>query len=119
MGTDVLPAVDLDALIAQLQEKLRMPLKDIASTVGVDTATLYRWRKRETTPQPRAWSRLAELHELMQMLTRLFDGPDLAREWIATAKPKMLGGSATPLQAMKDGRIDRVLTVLHFLASGA
>ena len=119
MGIAVAPAVDLDSLMAQLEKKLQLPLQDIASILGVDTSTLYRWRKRKSTPQPRAWSRLAQLDELMQMLPRQFDGPDLAREWIATAKPEMLGGTATPLQTMREGRIDRVLTVLHFLAKGA
>lgn len=119
MGIAVAPAVDFDSLIAQVEKKLQLPLQDIASILDVDTSTLYRWRKRKSTPQPRAWSRLAQLDELMRLLPRMFDGPDLAREWIATAKPEMLGGSATPLQIMKDGRIDRVLTVLHFLASGA
>lgn len=55
----------------------------------------------------------------MQLLQRVFAGPDLAREWLKTAKPEMFGGQRSPIEVMREGRIDRVLTLLHFLARGA
>ncbi len=91
---------------------------DLAAVIGVDQSTLYRWRHGESVPRPLAVSRLAQLDELVQMLQRLFAGPDLARTWLKTATPEMLGGD-TPLDTMRAGRIDRVLTLLHFLARGA
>ena len=65
-----------------------------------------------------AWSRLAQIDELLQMLPKLFAGPDLARNWVKTARPESLGGKVTPLDVMRSGRIDRVLTLLQLLARG-
>lgn len=105
---------NLDAVGAQL----RLEWADLAAILGVDQSTLWRWRRGESRPRPLAQSRLAQLGELREMLRRLFAGPDLAREWVHTARPEMLGGADTPLAVMRAGRIDRVLTVLHFLARG-
>lgn len=109
--------LDLQAL-EQMRDKLHLEWSDLAATFGVDQSTLYRWRHGESAPRPLAVSRLAQLDELGAMLPRLFAGPDLARAWLTTTTPEMLGG-ATPLDVMRSGRIDRVLTLLHFLARGA
>ena len=102
----------------QMRERLDLQLSDLAAIIGVDQSTLYRWRHGEATPRPLVWSRLAQLDEMMQFFHRLFAGADRAREWLHTSTPEMLGGQ-TPLAVMRAGRIDRVLTLLHFLARGA
>ena len=66
-----------------------------------------------------ALSRLAQIDDLMQLMQRLFAGPDLARDWLKQAQPDALGSQPTPLDVMRAGRIDKVLMVLHFLARGA
>ena len=109
-------ALDLDALDAT-REKLRLDWEDLAATLGVDQSTLYRWRQRESSPRPVYRSRLQQVGELVELLPRVFAGPDLAREWLRTAHPESLGG-ATPLELMRGGRIDRVLMLLHLLARG-
>src|SRR5690348_3709374 len=118
-----MPAVTGAGLNLNNLERFRLKLgldwDDIAAIVGVDRTTIYRWRNRETSPRPLAWTRLAQLNELMQLLPRTFAGPDLARTWLREAKPDMLGGKTTPLEVMRAGRIDRVLTLLQFLIRGA
>jgi transcriptional regulator with XRE-family HTH domain len=101
-----------------MRERLQLTEAELAAIVGVDTSTLFRWRKGTSTPRPMAFSRLAQLDELAEMLRRLFAGADLARDWLRSATPEMLDG-ATPLDVMRAGRTDRVLTLLHFLARGA
>ena len=96
---------DLDALDA-VREKLRLDWEELAATIGVDQSTLYRWRQRESSPRPVYRSRLQQLTELAELLPRVFAGPE------------SLGGAATPLELMRAGRIDRVLTLLHLLARG-
>ena len=95
-----------------------LTIHEACAFLGVDQSTLYRWRHGEAAPRPLAWSRLAQLDEMMQFFQRLFAGADRAREWLHTSTPEMLGGQ-TPLAVMRAGRIDRVLTLLHFLARGA
>jgi hypothetical protein len=105
-------------MLERVRSKLELEWIDLAQIVGVDQSTLYRWRQGESSPRPIAMSRLVQLGELMEMLKRLFAGPDLARQWLKSAKPESLNGD-TPLDVMRKGRIDRVLTLLHLLARGA
>lgn len=104
--------------LEQMRERLRLEWSELAAIIGVDQSTLYRWRHGEASPRPLAWSRLAQLDEMMQLFQRLFAGADRAREWLHSSTPEMLNGE-TPLAVMRAGRIDRVLTLLHFLARGA
>ena len=105
--------------LARAREKLQLDWDELAAIVGVNRTTLHRWRSGESTPRPIAWTRLTQLDELLEMLTRVFAGPDLARDWLKSARPSSLGGDVTPLEVMKNGRIDRVLGLLQFLARGA
>jgi len=109
--------LDLGALDAT-RGKLQLEWEDLAAILGVDQATLWRWRRREASPRPVYQARLQQVGELVELLQRLFAGPDLARTWLKTATPESLGGERTPLEVMKAGRIDRVLTLLHLLARG-
>lgn len=108
---------DLDALDT-VREKLQLDWEDLAATVGVDQSTLYRWRHRESAPRPVYRSRLQQVSDLVELLPRVFAGPDLARDWLQHARPGSFGGTATPLDLMRGGRIDRVLLLLHLLARG-
>lgn len=108
--------LDLDALDA-IRAKLQLDWEDLAATVGVDQSTLYRWRQRASSPRPVYRSRLQQVGELVELLPRVFAGPDLAREWLRSARPESLGG-ATPLELMRGGRMDRVLVLLYLLARG-
>lgn len=110
-------SLDLDALDA-MRSKLDLGWEDLAKMIGVDQSTLFRWRKRESTPRPIYQSRLQQVSELVELLPRIFAGPDLARDWLHNARPESLGGRETPLQVMKRGRIDRVLMILYALARG-
>lgn len=109
-------ALDLEALDAA-RETLRLDWEDLAATLGVDQSTLYRWRQRASSPRRIYRSRLQQVSELVELLPRVFAGPDLAREWLRAARPESLDG-ATPLELMRGGRIDRVLLLLDLLARG-
>jgi hypothetical protein len=110
---------DLDlGAIERTGKQLHLDLHEIATILGVDQSTLYRWRQGESTPRPLAQTRLVQFAELLELLRRLFAGPDLARRWLHEARPASLGGTDTPLAVMLRGRIDRVLMLLHTLAAG-
>lgn len=105
--------------LERARAKLQLDWDEIAAVVGVDRSTIHRWRTQESVPRRMAWSRLAQLEDLLQMLARVFAGPDVARTWIRDSRPDTLGGRVTPLDVMKSGRIDKVLGLLQFLARGA
>jgi transcriptional regulator with XRE-family HTH domain len=105
--------------IERLRERLHIGREDFARIIGVNPSTEWRWRQGLAAPRGLAQSRLVQFAELGALLRRLFAGPDLAREWLASARPAFLGGRETPLDVMRGGRIDRVLATLHYLAGGA
>ncbi|HEX5634545.1 MAG TPA: hypothetical protein VFX50_14990 [Gemmatimonadales bacterium] len=118
MATRTAPSIDHKA-IERLREQLAIGREEFARIIGVDPSTEWRWRQGASVPRGIAQSRLVQFAELGELLRRVFDGPDLAREWIRTATPAFLGGRDHPLDVMLAGRMDRVLATLHFLAGGA
>ena len=109
--------IDLGAL-ERTGRQLGLGLQDIARIIGVDQSTLYRWRRGMSVPRAVLQTRIIQFAEMFELLRRLFAGPDLARRWIHEAKPESLGGDVTPLDVMRNGRIDRVLLLLHTLSVG-
>lgn len=102
----------------RVARQLCIGYEDLASIVGVDQSTLYRWRHDATTPRKSMRVPLRQFAEMHLLLRRLFDGPDLAREWIHHALPESFGGKTTPIAMLRSGRIDRVLSLLERLAAG-
>jgi transcriptional regulator with XRE-family HTH domain len=117
MPTTAATHPDVDGL-GQVRAQLQLGWEELADILGVDPATLWRWRHGEAKPRPLALSRLQQFGELTELLRRVFAGPDVAREWLRAATPESLGGTQTPLQVLRAGRIDRVLMLLHALARG-
>ncbi|MCU0646478.1 MAG: DUF2384 domain-containing protein [Gemmatimonadaceae bacterium] len=100
--------------------RLALGHQEMADILGVDQSTYWRWRSGSSTPRGAIIrSRLTQFAELLELSRRLFDGPNVARTWLREARPAALGGSTTPLEVMRAGRIDRVLSLLQSLAAGA
>ena len=118
MPTTADAGASLDSL-ERAREVLQLGLDDVAAIIGVNRSTLHRWTKRESTPRAMAWSKIAQLGDLIHILPRVFAGPDLARAWLTHSHPESLGGRFTPMDVMRAGRIDKVLSLLQFLARGA
>jgi transcriptional regulator with XRE-family HTH domain len=117
MGTATTADIDLSNL-QQANSKLKLHWRELADICGVNESTLSRWRGGESVPRAIARTRLIQLGELLELLRRAFNGPDLARQWLRDSKPNSFGGKATPLDVMREGRIDRVLALLEFLLRG-
>lgn len=106
-------------VLQRAYKKLGLEWTEIAQIIGVDESTLHRWKSHTSKPHPMARSRIAQFQELMDLLAQTFSGPDLARTWLREKKPESLGGKLTPLDVMRTGRLDRIVTLLHFVARGA
>lgn len=118
MGTSIDPAADIDR-IDRIGQQLGLGHHEVARALGVDQSTYFRWRTGASVPRGAAIrSRMEQFLELAALLRRLFDGPDLARQWLREATPASLGGAQTPLQVMEAGRLDRVLMTVQSLAIG-
>lgn len=96
-----MPAIDLECL-GRTRRQLGLTLNDIAHLIGVHQSTLCHWHTGAALPPPIVRARLETYVELVEMLRRMFDGPDLAARWLHDAKLTSLGGRTTPLQAMPE-----------------
>lgn len=117
MGTGIHTDVDLRVL-GRAHAKLKLGWSDIGQIIGVDESTLHRWRSGTSRPRPMAVARLALFEELLSLLNRVFAGPDVARKWLIEKRPAGLGGRDTPMDVMLAGRLDRVVSLLNYLARG-
>jgi DNA-binding transcriptional regulator YiaG len=104
--------------IGAAANKLGLTKAELATILGVDYSTLYRWLDRESTPRGMAISRIHMVQDIFESLRSVFDGPDLAQTWLRNAKPATLGGQITPLECMVNGRPDKVLNTLDFITRG-
>ena len=90
---------------------------ELARALEVPADTVQRWRAGEGTPPPEVWTRLAAWYALYQRLVDTFaDGPDGAREWLAT--PHRSLAWQTPAELAREGRFDRVEATLGVLEAG-
>jgi DNA-binding XRE family transcriptional regulator len=118
MATAIAHQFDLGALDG-LQRKLGLTQEELAAIIGVDYTTLYRWRKGKSVPRGVYRSQLAQLSDMLDLMQRVFAGPDVARFWLREALPESLGGDSTPMDILWQGRIDKVVNTLQFIARGA
>ena len=117
MGTETQADIDLRVL-NRAHAKLRLGWREIGQIIGVDESTMHRWKSGTSRPRPMAVARIALFEELITLLNRVFAGPDVARKWLTEKRPAGLGGSDTPMDVMRGGRLDRVVSLLNYLARG-
>jgi transcriptional regulator with XRE-family HTH domain len=118
MTTAIASHFDVDEMDG-LRTRLGLTNAELATIIGVDQATAYRWRQGDSSPRAVYRSQLAQLLEMQHLMQRVFAGPDLARAWLRTSLPESLGGTVTPMDVLLQHRIDRVVNTLQFIARGA
>jgi hypothetical protein len=109
-------ALDIGALIEELERDLGQPPEALARALAVDRRTVERWRANQSVPQGKTRERLRELIALRDRLLAVFGAPEAAQEWLR-AQSLYLGGF-TPEEALKAGRLDRVRADVDGLAAG-
>lgn len=115
MSTTLTDTTPKQALV-QIQERLGLTDKDLEAALDVTGRTLDRWRQGAAYPQRDARQRMNELLSLSDALADNFDAPEAIRAWMH-AESRYLGG-LTPAEAVRAGRIDRVLLALQALEAG-
>ncbi len=100
-----------------VERELELTDPEIGQALGVDRKTIYRWRKRESTPGPEQRKRMEKLTQLKWFLENAFRTPELGKRWLHQAVPALKG--RTPISVLTEGDIGSVLGVLATHASGA
>ncbi|MGH2614380.1 MAG: hypothetical protein ACRDJC_04015 [Thermomicrobiales bacterium] len=103
-------------IIESLERDLGLSIETIALALDVDRRTIERWRVDQSVPQGKTRERLGDLIALRDQLLRLFETPDVAREWLQSSS-RYLGGF-TREEALRAGRLDRVRADLEGLMAG-
>lgn len=105
---------------SQLLESLRDDgaLKgiDIANIADVSEATVSRWTKGTTSPQPRTQLVLSDLNYIVNRLRDYYE-PDDIRLWLFSRHPQLSGKRAIDLINM--GESEAVLDIIERLDAGA
>lgn len=90
---------------------------DIASALDVDRRTLLRYRKEMNTPSPKVRDRLEALRQISHLLDLIYVNREDGLTWLYTPVPLLQG--CRPIDLMRRGELDEVLSVLAGFYSGA
>jgi uncharacterized protein (DUF2384 family) len=90
---------------------------DIASALDVDRRTLLRYRKLRNTPVPEVRDRLDILRQIAFLIEELFAKREDGLVWLYEAVPLLQG--RRPIDLIRKGKLDEVLSILAGLYSGA
>lgn len=90
---------------------------DLAAALQVDRRTIQRYRNEDTVPTRKVRERLARLREISILLEEVFQTSEGAITWLYTRVPLLEG--RRPIDLMRRGKLDEVITALETYQSGA
>lgn len=103
--------------ILMANKKLGLNLNDVASVLDVHPRTVYRYKSHETAPTPDVRDKLGKLREISQLLNEVFANQDAWMSWLYTEVPALRG--QLPIDVIRKGELDKVISILAGLYSGA
>lgn len=103
--------------VEDAHESLGLNYTDLATALGVDRRSVLRYRNLRTVPSRRVQERLERVREIAHLLDEVFEGQDAQLYWLHTAVPLLAG--RRPIDLVRRGELDEVLSVLAGLYSGA
>lgn len=89
---------------------------DLATILGTDRRTIYRWLANESFPQTASRAALDDLQALAERLDETFDSREGSLIWLGARSGYF--GELRPLDALLRGRIDAVNSALDALDAG-
>jgi uncharacterized protein (DUF2384 family) len=90
---------------------------DIASALDVDRRTLLRYRNLKNTPVPEVRDRLETLRQISFLMDELFLNREDGLVWLYEPVPLLQG--RRPIDLIRKGELDEVLSILAGLYSGS
>ncbi len=103
--------------IEDAREALGLDYADLASALDVDRRTLLRYRKGSAAPSSRVRKRLELLREIVHLHHEVFETTEAGLNWLQ--RPVPLLRERCPIDLMRLGELDKVLSILGGLHSGA
>ena len=103
--------------IEDVRESFGLNYEDIATALDITRRMLLRYRKEKNTPSPKVRDRLETLRQISYLLDEVFTGREDELRWLYTPVPLLQG--RRPIDLMRKGELDEVLSVLAGHYSGA
>ena len=103
--------------IESANELLGLTYTGIAEALGVHRQTVFRYRKHESVPSPEVQERMAQIRELLYLLSEVFTDRDAQLEWLYGPVPLLR--DRRPIDLIRKGEFDDVMSVLAGQYSGA
>jgi uncharacterized protein (DUF2384 family) len=103
--------------ILMANKNLGLNFSEVASALGVDPRTVYRYKSHENAPTPDVRDKLGKLREISQLLDEVFADQDAWMSWLYTEVPALRG--QIPIDVIRKGELDEVISILAGLYSGA
>lgn len=103
--------------IDQARKMLGLDYVELASALGVDRRTVFRYRAKTTVPSPAVRARLGKLREIAHLLDAVFASHDAQLEWLYSPVPLLR--DRCPIELIREGKLDEVLSILAGVHTGA
>jgi uncharacterized protein (DUF2384 family) len=103
--------------IERARESFGLNYVDLAAALDVTRRMLLRYRKEKNTPSPKVRDRLEALRQISHLLDEVFTSREEGLRWLYTPVPLLQG--RRPIDRMRKGELDEVLSVLAGHYSGA
>ena len=100
-----------------VMDNFQLDNADLAAALQVDRRTIQRYRNEDTVPTRKVRERLARLREISILLEEVFQTSEGAITWLYTPVPLLEG--RRPIDLMRRGKLDEVITALETYQSGA
>ena len=104
-------------VVESVHESFGLSYTDVASALGVNRRTLLRYRNKLNIPSPKARAGMEKMREIRYLLHEVFNGKSAENEWLYSSVPLLRG--RRPIDLMREGELDQVLSVLAGLYSGS
>jgi putative toxin-antitoxin system antitoxin component (TIGR02293 family) len=100
-----------------VMDNFQLDNADLAAALQVDRRTIQRYRNEDTLPTRKVRERLARLREISILLEEVYRTSEGAITWLYTPVPLLEG--RRPIDLMRRGKLDEVITALETYQSGA
>jgi len=103
--------------IQRANEILGLNFTEVAEALGVHRQTVFRFRKLESVPSAEVQERLAQIREIVYLLSEVFVNKEAQLEWLYSPVPLLR--DRRPIDLIRKGEFDEVMSVLAGHYSGA
>ena len=109
---------DLHEVVSAAREHLNLTEEEIARLLGVEAALLLEYLDQPATASPEFHDRVHKLWDTAVLMRELFPDRDARLAWLNKEKIPWFKGKR-PVDLLRQGEIDEVLTALATFHSGA